>query len=338
MPTRPDKPSQSLTAVSLFSGCGGFDLGARRAGVKIVWANDRYGPAADAYQRLHPDVDFHTGDIRDFETFPTADVLIGCYPCQGFSRASRRRWRGRSTRDLKGNDENFLYEEFVRAIGIVNPKYLFVENVEGMRSAVGGWFLEQQINAISNAGEGYAVSSPTVLDANWYGVPQNRRRLFFVGVRNDVELEYKFPRKTHGDDLRHQAKTLFDAIGDETRFPHWPEGEYWDGPFHGHYLTRNRKRGWNQPSYAIVANHSHVPLSPMGWSMQFEKKDTWALRGTRNRRLSWRECAAIQGLPIHAFSETQFLIQKYRLIGNSVPPRLGQVLVRPVVKYESSAE
>ena len=96
--------SKPLTAVSLFSGCGGFDWGAAQAGVKIIWANDCDPAAAAAYRSLFPAVKFHEGDIREVEEFPKADVLIGCYPCTGFSEAAKRNTpHSNKERDLREN-------------------------------------------------------------------------------------------------------------------------------------------------------------------------------------------------------------------------------------------
>jgi len=124
-----------LTAVSLFSGCGGFDVGAQRADVEIIWANDINPHAAAAYHSLLPTVPFTTGDISVVKEFPKADILIGCYPCTGFSEASRRRWHTQAERDLHARKDNYLYKEFLRALRQVQPRYLFVENVRGMVSA-----------------------------------------------------------------------------------------------------------------------------------------------------------------------------------------------------------
>src|SRR5687767_5631634 len=88
MSTERPQAKRQLTAVSLFSGCGGFDWGAVTAGVKIIWANDCDKYAAAAYKSLFPDVPFHEGDISEVEKFPEADILIGCYPCTGFSEAA----------------------------------------------------------------------------------------------------------------------------------------------------------------------------------------------------------------------------------------------------------
>ncbi|HEX8675397.1 MAG TPA: DNA (cytosine-5-)-methyltransferase [Longimicrobium sp.] len=317
------------TAVSLFSGCGGFDWGATQAGVEVVWANDNNVNAATAYQALFPGAEFVRGDIRKVGTFPEADILIGCYPCTGFSLAARRRWRKRGERDLRANDGNFLYEEFLRALTLVQPRYLFVENVRGMRSAEGGWFLEEQIRVYSELG--YKVES-ALLNARDFGLAQTRQRLFLVGVHEEVEgFEYEFPVPTHGQVGGPAFTTLEDAIGG---MPAWPDGEYCEAEFHGHYLTRNRKRGWDQQSYTIVADSHHVPLHPMGEPMVFVEKDKWALQGDENRRLSWRECARVQGLPEDGLEVIERLDARYQAIGNAVPPVFGEVLLGPVVAHE----
>ncbi len=316
-----------LRAVSLFSGCGGFDWGAAQAGVDIVMANDIDLHASVAYKGLFPKVNFVDGDVRDIEVFPSADVLIGCYPCTGFSEAARRRWGDRKERNLRDMPSNFLYEEFLRALRQVRPKYLFVENVRGMRTAEEGWFFQQQLNGFQSLG--YKVESQ-LLSASDFGVAQMRKRLFIVGVHRDMGgCGYSFPKPTHGSDGPNRLLTLRDVI---YGWPDPEEDEYCTKPFHGHYLTRNRKRGWDDVSYTIVAHAHHVPLHPSGLPMKPAGKDCWILQGDTNRRLSWKECAAIQGLPAKV-SPSGSLMQKYRVVGNAVPPALGRALLEQIVKW-----
>lgn len=320
-----------LTAISLFSGCGGFDFGASQAGVDFLWANDIDPVAGSAYRSIFPDVEFHVGDVREVRFFPRADILIGCYPCTGFSLAARRRWKEREERDLTAIKGNFLYLEFLRVLEQSNPKYFFVENVRGMVSAKEGWFFQQQLEGFKQSG--YTVHH-NLLHAPNYGLPQSRQRVFLVGVRNDIaqEFEYKFLPPTHGPTAPRPYATLRDAIGD---MPLWPKGEFSEQCFHGHYLTRNRKRAWDQQSYTIVANADHVPLHPHGEPMSFVKKDTWQLNGDFNRRLSWRECARLQGLPDN-ISPSGTLSDCYRVVGNAVPPPFGKALLTPVINFEDS--
>jgi len=327
----PTNTMKSLTAISLFSGCGGFDWGATSAGVSIVWANDIDKHAAAAYRSLFPCSDFVHADVCDISKFPSADILIGCYPCTGFSVAARRRWKDRLERDLLSISGNFLYREYLRALRQVLPKYFFVENVRGMVSAHDGWFFKEQIRGFEDLG--YTVYHK-LLSAQDYGVPQSRQRVFIVGVRDDVsrDFNYEYAEPTHRNGSECSFRTLREAIGD---MPLWPTGDFLERAYHGHYLTRNRKRGWDQPSYTVVANASHVPLHPEGEPMVFVEKDKWALCGDFNRRLSWRECARIQGLPDHINPGGE-LEDKYRVVGNAVPPAFGRILLEPVVQHEAA--
>jgi len=320
-----------LTAVSLFSGTGGFDWGVQQAGIDIIWANDIDPHAARAYKLLFPNVEFVLGDVANVAHFPPADILIGCYPCTGFSVAARRRWHNQDNRDLKANDNNFLYKEFLRALQDIKPRYLFVENVRGMASAEDGWFLEQQVQGFRDAG--YKIKCQPLFAPD-FGVPQSRTRVFIVGTLDQKDsLDYAFPKPAYGSGTNKPYLTMEDIIGG---MPEWPDGDFFDYPFHGHYLTRNRKRGWHQQSYTIVANAHHVPLHPMGDPMIFVSKDRWRLQGNKNRRFSWKECAALQGIPEAAVPDGT-LMDKYRVVGNAVPPALAKALLKPVVDHETGA-
>ena len=316
-----------MKAISLFSGCGGFDKGAQLAGVDIIWANDIDSAAAKFYKSYFPKAEFVEKDIRQITDFPNADLLIGCYPCTGFSTASRRRWKTSEARDLQKNDTNFLFREFLRAVAIVKPKAIFVENVRGMLSANGGSFLKEQLEGFASLG--FTKIKPLILNAADYGVAQTRQRVFFAGVHQDYSnIEFGSPETTHGTNAN-QHVVLRDVISD---LDPWPVGEFFAGSFHGHYLTRNRKRSWDQPSFTIVADGHHVPLHPSGAAMEYVSKDKWKLGEGLNRRLSWRECSRIQGLPDIEDVDCS-LLDKYRVMGNSVPPLLAKALVRPVVKF-----
>jgi DNA (cytosine-5)-methyltransferase 1 len=320
--------SKQLTAVSIFSGCGGFDLGAVDAGVSIVWANDIDPAAGAAYRTVLPGVPFHEGDIRTFKNIPRADILIGCYPCTGFSEAAKRRAAGSAkVRDLKQNEGNYLYREFLRVLRQVQPKFLFVENVRGMLSASGGWFLMRQIAGFKAHG---FRTQYKMLIARDYGVAQERRRVFIVGVHKSVtNFEYEFPEATHGPERHHPWLTLREVLRGLGRVR---SDEYLRRPFHGHYLTRPRKKKWSEQSYTIVAHAGHTPLHPSGLLMHRVGPDRYELRGKVNRRLSWRECAAIQGLP-STIEVPGGLFAKHRVVGNAVPPKVASALIKPIVSY-----
>ncbi|MGL4208516.1 MAG: DNA cytosine methyltransferase, partial [Candidatus Adiutrix sp.] len=314
-----------------FSGCGGFDYGATQAGVNIIWANDINRVAASAYRSIFSDTEFVHGDVQNIAHFPAADILIGCYPCTGFSLAARRRWKQRTERDLLAIEGNFLFKEFLRVLKQTQPKYFFVENVRGMLTAKNGWFFEQQLSGFKE--HGYVVAHQCLHGQN-FGLPQTRQRVFIVGTREDIakNFKYTFPTPTHGPETQVNYKTLRETIGG---LPLWPEGEFFQRNFHGHYLTRNRKRGWDDLSYTIVANASHVPLHPEGLPMTYISTDNWALQGDFNRRLSWRECALIQGLPLKIEPQGR-LEDLYTVVGNAVPPPFGEALLKPIVRHEQA--
>lgn len=314
----------------MFSGCGGFDYGATKAGLDIIWANDKDKFTYEAYKSILPNVPLQIGDVREIAIFPSAEVLIGCYPCTGFSIAARRKWKDGKERNLMQTEGNFLYLEYLRALKQIKPKYFFVENVIGMSNALKGWFFQEQINGFQK--EGYSVKWK-LLHGIDYGLAQDRKRVFIVGIRKDLadKLAYEFPLPTHGKNLL-PYRTLKDEI---FGMPLDPIGEYDDTPFHGHYLTRNRKKKWEEPSYTIVAHSAHVPLHPAGEPMQKIGVDQWKLCGNFNRRLSWRECARLQGLP-NEFKPDGKLRDKYRIVGNAVPPIFAQRLIEPIVAFENS--
>jgi len=332
-PNNKAKKEKRLTAVSLFSGCGGFDWGAVQSGVDIIWANDINKYAAQAYKTILPDVNFHSGDVRDFSNFPKADILIGCYPCTGFSIAARRKAKNSSSRDLMQTEGNFLYQEFLRAIIQVDPKYFFVENVHGMVSAINGWFFQQQIKGFENLGY---LPKHKFLKATDYGAPQERKRIFIVGIRKDIaeQFNYEFPKPTHGSETDQPYLTMRDVL---SGLEPWPKGDFSTECFHGHYLTRNRKRLWEDPSFTIVAHYAHIPLHPMGKPMIRLGKDSWALQGKRNRRLSWKECRILQCLPDSLDPDCD-LKHKYMVIGNAVPPIFAKTLLDPVMNYEKKTK
>lgn len=321
-----------LTAISLFSGCGGFDWGATRAGVEVIWANDIDRHAAASYRSIFPDVEFVHDDIQNISSFPKADILIGCFPCTGYSVAARRRWGNSLVRDLQSDETNFLYWQFIRVLEQVKPKFAFIENVGGMASADGGFFLEEQNFHFRRLR--YEAKYACLL-ASDFGAAQARERVFIVLTSYDMRpFKYEFPKPTHGHNGTLPDKILRDVIGE---MEEWPSGEYCEVSFHGHYLTRNRKRRWDEQSYTIVAHADHVPLHPMGMPMRKIGKDAWELQGKQNRRLSWRECAAIQELP-SIISPTGNLAQKYRVVGNAVPPVFGEAILKPIVEANPSPQ
>lgn len=296
--------------VSLFSGCGGSDAGVIDAGFSVVMANDILPYARDTYAANHPATDFVLGDVANIKNFPSADLLVGCYPCQGFSQGGARDVSRRI---------NYLYLEFARALTKIKPKAFIVENVSGMTRANFSYLLQDQLRVFAEAG--YRVEYK-VLNAAEYGVPQERKRIFIVGIKKKFRLDYAFPDPTHGSDERPFA-SIRSAIDD---LPLWPDGEFYDLDFHWYYLSRDRRRDWDRPSKTIVSNPRAMPLHPLSPPLYKVQHNEWRFEHDGPaRRFSYREAARLQGFnkDFH-FPDTAVgsLNMRYTVAGNAVPPPL----------------
>jgi DNA (cytosine-5)-methyltransferase 1 len=304
----------SIKAVSLFSGCGGSDAGIVAAGFDVVMANDKLAYARDVYLANHPSTDYVLGDIAKVQTFPDAELLVGCYPCQGFSQGG--------VRD-PGRRINTLYIEFARALRQIKPKAFIVENVSGMVRRNFSHLLTDQIKVFSEAG--YDVQAQ-VLNAADYGVAQERRRIFIVGMRADLGMTYRFPEPTHAPEARVTIAQALDGM------PEWPEGDFYAREFHWYYLSRDRRRGWDEVSKTIVANPRHMPLHPMSPKLVKREHNVWEFENSgRARRFSYREAARLQGFPASlVFPDTAAgsLDMRYKVVGNAVPPPLFEAVAR----------
>lgn len=310
------------TAVSLFSGCGGSDAGILQAGFTVLMANDKLAYAKDVYEANHPETDFRLGDVQNIKMFPSADLLIGCYPCQGFSQGGVRDPSRRI---------NTLYLEFARALAQMKPRAFIVENVSGMVRSNYRHLLLDQINVFSEIG--YDVKS-ALLNAADYGVAQERKRILIVGTRSDLGADFQFPEATHGEGKGKPYQTIKDAL---RYMRHWPsEDEYYRRDFHWYYLSRDRRRGWDEVSKTIVANPRHMPLHPISPQLRKLRHNVWEFEHDGPaRRFTYREAARLQGFD----SEFKFpntgngsLDMRYKVVGNAVPPPLFAAVAKALPK------
>ncbi|MFK5977154.1 MAG: DNA cytosine methyltransferase [Sulfurovum sp.] len=288
-----------MKVISLFSGCGGLDLGFKQAGFDIVWANDFDREAVESYKAnignhiVHDSIyNINTDDI------PEADILIGGFPCLGFTVA-----KGKS-RELNC-DYNQLFNEYERVLKAKQPKYFVVENVTGIKSGkeFNDFFHDVILESFISSGIGYKVKYETILSSD-LGVPQNRKRVIIFGTRNDIEQEPNFPSKVVEEKL-----TLRDAIFDLPReynleIPNHIGNKH-KVKINGY--VGNRQLDWDKPSPTITGRGSRT-----GGAVIHPHPD-------RHRRLSVRECARIQSFP------DDFLFKGsngacYAQIGNAVPP------------------
>lgn len=339
-----------MKVISLFSGGGGMDFALHDLGVDVVYANDVSKPACDTLGRYFPHTDVVHGDIRELDRFPSADLVVGGYPCQSFSLAGNRK---------PSNDpRTYLFREFARVVATVKPSYFIAENVSGMAGVEKGKWFQEQVRIYNDLG--YNVTHALV-DARDYGVPQRRKRILIVGVRKDLGTIYRFPHRTHAakKDIKTGSGLLpYSSHGEAIRnLPLDPKGEYYerphdpDGHMSWYYMSRNRKANWFEPSFCIVANFRHITLHPacqtmkLVWSNLADGfKQKWDFSGEYEhtainpdlptlevpRRLSWRESAAIQTFP-EGYEPTGDLQQKFEQIGNAVPPMLFRNLFAPLI-------
>lgn len=299
-------------AVSLFCGAGGLDLGFDRAGIKTIWANDFDHDACETH-KLWSGAEVVEGDIGkvNFETIPDSDVILGGFPCQGFSLAGPRKI---------DDSRNVLYRYFVKLVELRRPKVFIAENVKGLLTLGNGEIADAIIHSFAE--KGYKVE-PHLVNAADYGVPQDRQRVIIVGIRDDLNVSaFSFP---HPLGVR---KTLKDALSE---FPEANPEDVCDAPYSSRYMSRNRKRGWFELSYTIPAMAKQVTLHPSSPDMIKNGPDDWSFGKGITRRLSYKEAAAIQTFPRDMIFCGD-LTSKYKQIGNAVPVLLGKAVGESVRK------
>ncbi|WP_394267591.1 DNA cytosine methyltransferase [Limosilactobacillus vaginalis] len=349
-----------INIVSLFSGAGGLDLGVLFAGISvsnsvkslysnwdnrrwlnkhekltnIIYSNDLFASSNATYSdNFAGDFVKDDRDIREVLSFPKADLMLGGFPCPGFSVAGPR---------LLDDPRNFLYIHYIRALIDSKPKFFIAENVKGLMTMAGGKVLTQIKEDFTAAGYHVEVN---LVNAKNYGVPQSRERVFIIGIRNDLfeqGVEYHLPEITNSntDETKDDLITLKESIVD---LPVDPE-VYFEGSYSSMYMSRNRKKAWNDVSFTIQASARQAPQYPGGLPMKKVSKDLWKFQGELNRRLSVRECARIQTFPDwfefsddgkDNVSRANRLNEKYKQIGNAVPVMLAEKITRPVMQYLS---
>jgi len=182
------------TVISLFSGCGGLDLGFHLEGYDVVWSNEFNKYAADTYELNFKNASVDRRSVLAIDPYkekniPSPDLVIGGFPCQDFSIIWKRP-------GLEGN-RGSLYQEFLRFVDAKKPKAFVAENVKGILSANNGRAIQQIISDFESIEPGYTLSIKLYNFAD-YGVPQFRERVLIVGIRNDTGFDFNHPNPTHG--------------------------------------------------------------------------------------------------------------------------------------------
>lgn len=325
--------AKKLKLISLFSGCGGMDLGFRgdfnimgkryeRNPYDILFSNDIVQKACDTYS-YNFDHEAYCCDIKelDYSLLPKADVVIGGFPCQDFSLAGKR--KGLST------DRGKLYIEMKKVIEYIKPMAFVAENVDGIRRSKAGddtSALDIILDDFRNLGYNVVYK---VLNAADYGVPQNRIRVIIVGIKADLHKFMKYPKPTNGNDCdnpwitsREAIDDLWDMI-DKTTIKNHTSKDYSKAKFYpGKHTQGNCRIKADKPSPTIRSEHHgnieghyrttnpNVPDDMTGW-----------------RRLSVRECARLQTFPDN-FEFPVSSSDAYKQIGNAVPPVLAWHIAR----------
>lgn len=292
----------SLRIGSLFCGAGGFDLGFINASHKIIWAVDNDDDCVQTYRN---NIGNHVilNDVAniDFIRLPKVDLIIGGFPCQGFSLANKHR----STDDTR----NLLYKQFVRAVSDTKPDHFLAENVKGILSLDKGQAIKAIINDFKKVG--YNVEYKT-FNASDYGVPQNRIRVLIWGIREELNINRIWPNES----TRDNKITIGEALKD---IPDPEEKHNLANHIGSKYKITNRNyigcrtTDPNKPSPTIIARGNG-------------KGGVNAIQHPNNhRRMTVREQAIIQTFP-NDFEFSGSMSSCYRQIGNAVPVKFAEAV------------
>lgn len=329
--------------VSTFSGCGGMDLGFELEGYRTVWANDFQVDAARTFDHHFGKGVMRLGDIREIDpksdkSIPDADLVIGGFPCQDFSRL----WKMPGLDGKRGT----FYQDFRDFVAAKQPRAFVAENVKGLLSANNGLAIKTVLEDLEAIEPGYLVK-PLLYNFANYGVPQLRERVLIVGVRKDTGYLFRHPKPTHGlgtgkpwrssqsalngvklakynNELpRHSEKVIrmLDTIGEGGNYTNIPvdSPDYVKGMISHVYRRLDR----NLPSPTIIAGGG-------GGTVGYHYEEL--------RALTNRERARIQSFP----DDFEFLgnrTEVRRQIGNAVPPEGIRPLARRLMNlFEESYE
>lgn len=331
-----------MKIISLFSGCGGLDLGFEQAGFDIPVANEFDPTIYETFKVNHPKTHLIEGDVRQINkediapyTDGEVDGIIGGPPCQSWSEAGALR----GIEDARGQ----LFFDYIRILKEFKPKFFLAENVSGMLANRHNEAVQNIIKMFDEAG--YNVTLDLV-NAKNYGVAEERKRVFYIGFRKDLGIDFVFPKGSTEDDDK--KLTLRDIIWDlqDTAVPsgpknrHNPEAinnnEYFTGAYSPIFMSRNRVKSWDEQAYTVQASGRQCQLHPQAPKMvKVGKNDCRFVEGKEHlyRRMTIREVARVQGFPDDfefIYTETN---NAYKMIGNAVPVNLAYEIAVAIKKY-----
>lgn len=324
--------------ISLFSGCGGMDLGFRgdftifneyfeKNGFEIVFANDIVQKACETYMYnfKHEAMCLDINDL-DCSTLPKADIVVGGFPCQDFSLAGKR--KGLDA------DRGRLYLQMKRVIDHVKPLAFVAENVDGIRISAKGTDTSALDVILDDFREsGYNVAYQLLNSAD-YGVPQIRKRVIIIGIKKESNIQIYFPSPVRNEDdqtkpwmtAKEAIDDLWDRVGDDNIYNHTLKDISKAKFYPGKRMQGNNKIFADRPSCTIRSeHHGNIEAHYRTFDeSDAENMETW-------RRLSVRECARLQSFP-DDFIFPCAASSAYKQIGNAVPPIMAWYIARSLYK------
>ena len=321
-----------MNIISLFSGCGGLDLGFEKAGFDIPVANEFDPKIYETFKVNHPKTHLIEGDVRQITKADIApyingevDGIIGGPPCQSWSEAGSLK----GIEDARGQ----LFFDYIRILKEFRPKFFLAENVSGMLANRHDEAVQNILKLFDDAG--YDVSL-TMVNAKDYGVAEERKRVFYIGFRKDLKIKFKFPKGSTEDDskkitLRNIIWDLqYTAVPSGEKNHHNPNAinnnEYFTGAFSPIFMSRNRVKSWDEQAFTVQASGRQCQLHPQAPKMnKVGKNDCRFVEGKEAlyRRMTIREIARVQGFPDSfkfIYDDTN---NAYKMIGNAVPVNLA---------------
>lgn len=338
----------NLNCIDLFCGCGGLSLGFEKAGFNILLGIDAWEDAITTFNYNHKNSkgicsDLSTLNPKDIESQlngKSVDVIIGGPPCQGFSVAGKR---------IVDDERNKLYKNFVRFVEYFKPKAFMMENVPNILSIGGGIVRDAIVKDFSDLG--YKVVYK-ILTASDYGVPQNRRRTFFVGFRNGTD--FYFPQPTIESKVT--SKEAISDLPDETvldgeKYPVAPQSNYQKlMRKNANGLYNHRVTVHTEQTKRIIAmvpdggNYKDLPVElqqtrkvHIAWTRLDSSKPSFTIDCGHNHHFHYkynrvptvRESARIQSFP-DDFIFLGKLGSQLRQVGNAVPPLMAEEIAKEI--------
>ena len=322
-----------MKLVSLFSGAGGLDLGFRKSGFETIWANEFDERIRKTFEFNFPRTILDGRSIVDIKSdeVPEADGFIGGPPCQSWSEAGA----GRGIKDHRGQ----VFYDYIRLLKDKQPKFFLAENVSGILHSKHAEAFDGIVRKFEDAG--YNISQE-LLNVKNYNVPQDRKRVIIIGYRKNLNIKFQFP------EVQKYRLVLKDTIwglskanpakegnrANQEKDLNMPNHEYMNGGFSTIYMSRNRVRSWNEPSFTIQAGGRHAPIHPQAPKMKFiEKNKRIFVPGKEYlyRRLTVRECARIQTFPDNFIFKYKHIADGYKMVGNAVPVEFAKCIAKKIM-------